>query len=307
MSPIVSSECSRPMDLQASYAWCQQFSRRAASNFYYAFYLLPRPKRQSMCALYAFLRHADDLGDSQRPVGERRASLVELRTSLRRALDGQFDGPMYPALADTARRHAIPQDYLFDAIDGVEMDLDNRGFETFDELEVYCYRVASVVGMACVHIWGFRSQAALEPARQCGLAFQLTNILRDLKEDAQNGRIYLPREDLLRCNYSAEDLRRGVSDERFEALMQLQIGRAERLYDAAAGLAAHLYWDGRRVLHCMLATYRGLLDQIKRRRIDVFRHRVHLSLWDKCSITARSIVPPPHSRWPARKTPIAMR
>jgi 15-cis-phytoene synthase len=284
--PIVAD----PHQLQRSYDWCAQEARRAASNFYYAFYLLPRAKRRSMYALYTFLRHADDLSENSEPVGQRQQSLAELRSSLNRSLSGQFDGPMFAALADTVSRHAIPAEYLFAAIDGVEMDLSHQGFETFNDLETYCYRVASVVGLSCIHVWGFDSARALEPAKQCGLAFQLTNILRDLREDAEHGRVYLPREDLRRFDYTEQDLKSRVCDQRFEALMQFQIARAERLYDSASSLAAHLYWDGRRILHCMLATYRALLEQIKQCRVDVFRRRVRVNGWQKSCIAVRSLL-----------------
>ena len=151
--------------LTASYSACRRMARRSASTFYYSFWLLPRPQRSAMHALYAFLRHTDDLGDSAEPIEERRAELAAWRRSLERALAGQFDNPLWPALADSVERFRIPPEYLFDAIDGVEMDLDRSRYETFAQLTDYCHHVASAVGLACIHIWGFRDPAALSSRR----------------------------------------------------------------------------------------------------------------------------------------------
>ena len=214
-------------ELAASYVHCQQIARRSASSFYYSFLLLPKPKRQAMCALYAFLRQTDDLSDSADSATDRRAALETWRESLERATRGAFDDPLLPALADTMAGYSIPVDHLHAVIDGVEMDLEPLEYETFDELEAYCHRVASAVGLACLCIWGTTSERALEPARQCGVAFQLTNILRDLKEDAARGRVYLPREDLARFDYSSDDLRAGICDQRFRRTDAIR-NRADR-------------------------------------------------------------------------------
>ncbi len=222
--------------LTASYTYCRRLARRSASSFYYSFWLLPRPQRSAMHALYAYLRQTDDWGDSSEPLELRRAALVRWRRSLERSLGGQFDDPLWPALVDAVRRFEVPPELLFAVIDGVEMDLDRTRYQSFEELAEYCHRVASVVGLACIHIWGFRDDAALEPARRCGLAFQLTNILRDLKEDADRDRVYLPQEDLDRFGYTVADLKRGVRDERFRSLMQFEILRTEELYRQAAAV-----------------------------------------------------------------------
>ena len=156
-------------DLDSSYAACRRVARRAARNFYCAFFLLPRAKRRSMCALYAFLRQIDDLGDGDEPLAKLRSALEAWRRSLDQALSGTFDNPLLPALADTVQHWQIPPRYLHEVLDGVEMDFDRNRYETFDELELYCYRVASAVGLACLSIWGFESDEALEPARKCGI------------------------------------------------------------------------------------------------------------------------------------------
>lgn len=278
--------------LSASYRACQRLARRTASNFYYPFLLLPQAKRQGMCALYAFLRQTDDLGDSQLPVETRRVALARWRDALNAALAGEYRNVYFPALADTVARYNIPARYLHQAIDGMEMDLEVRRYETFDDLRRYCYCVASTVGLACIHIWGFRSPAALVPAEQAGVAFQLTNILRDLKEDAERGRLYLPLEDLQRFDYQPEELFRGVYDERFRHLMDFQVERAQRLYEESRALELWLHRDGVGVYGAMSGIYRGLLDEIRRRRGDVFTHRVRLTTARKLWIAARCMAKP---------------
>lgn len=272
--------------LAASYAHCQQVARRAARNFFYSFLVLPRAKRRAMYALYAFLRHTDDRGDNQQPLEIRRAALARWRDSFTAALSGQFDSPLLPALADTVARYSIPPACLYAAIDGVAMDLDERTYETFDELCVYCEKVASSVGVACIHVWGFRDPAAFEPARKLGIAFQLTNILRDLKEDADLGRVYLPLEDLRRFDYTREELAQGIGDARFRALMRFEIARAEQFYQQGLELERWLTPDGQAALGAMAGIYRELLDEIKRRDGDVFSDRVSVSPWRKARIAA---------------------
>jgi phytoene synthase len=279
--------------IESSYVHCRQLTRRTAGNFYYSFLVLPRRKRWAMCALYAFARLTDDLGDNSLPATDRRQDLAGWRRSLDKALVGEFDAPIFPALADAVHRYRLPPEHLHAVIDGVEMDLDHQGFETFDELSDYCFKVASAVGLCCIHIWGFSGPEALEPARKCGIAFQLTNILRDLKEDAALGRIYLPREDLRRFGYTADDLRAGQCDERFKQLMRFEIDRADRLYEDGAQLERWLERDGKPVFGAMNGIYRGLLDEIKRLDGDVFHHRVRLSAWRKLRIAGRWLLARP--------------
>lgn len=275
--------------LEASYAHCHDIARRSASSFYYSFLLLPERQRRAMCALYAFLRRTDDLGDSPSPLDERRSSLVKWRQSLDRALAGEHDDPMLPALVDTVQEHGIDRSHLEEVIDGVEMDLEPTGYETFGQLETYCHRVASAVGLACLPIWGCTLREAIAPARSCGLAFQLTNILRDLKEDAEAGRVYLPREDFDRFGYSADEIRAGVPNDRFREMMRFQMARAEGFYESGSQLMAYLSADGRRVFGSMLAVYRTLLAEIRRRDGDVLSARVKLSRWQKMRIASQWI------------------
>jgi squalene synthase HpnC len=291
--------------LEASYTHCRRLAIRSASNFVWAFCLLPKPKRRAMYALYAFLRKTDDLGDDDPDPQRSLAAIAAWRTSLDRALEGQFDDPISPALIDSVRRFSIPPEHLYAALEGVAMDCvpfhpNTPRFATFAELERYCEHVASAVGMACIHIWGFLDPAAIEPARQCGIAFQLTNILRDLKQDAEQGRIYLPAEDFQRFNYAPEELRRGVCDERFAAMMRFEIARAEDHFRRAAALEAFLDPAGRRVFGAMLATYGGLLEKIRRMDTEVLVRRARLSRWQKLRITGRWLLLPRLQSIPAQ-------
>ncbi len=294
-------------DLDQSYALCQRFAREAHSNFYYCFYLLPRHKRRAMCALYAFLRRVDDIGDHATggAMDDRVVRLSVLRESLVNALQGRFDDRLFVALADTVTRFGIPPEYLHAAVDGVEMDLAGQGYETFADLEQYCYRVASVVGQACIHVWGFTGDRAIELAAQCGLAFQLTNILRDLREDAAQGRVYLPTADLRRFNYTAEELRRGTVNDRFRSLLRFQVERAEGYYRSAAELQRYLHADGRRIYSAMFRTYHRLLDKVSRLEGGRPGHRVRLGPWEKLRTAAEALFLPPRVRLPAASSPIS--
>jgi phytoene synthase len=296
-----------PEAVRAGYTACRRVARQSGSNFYASFFFLPADKRRAMDALYAFMRQTDDLADNSRPLAERRQSLAQWRAQLSAALDAEDSLPdrdskedrlaaaLLPAVADCVRRFQIPVEHLTAVIDGVEMDLDGRRYETFDELAEYCRRVASAVGLACIHIWGFRDPAAIEPARQCGLALQLTNILRDLKEDCRDGRVYLPLEDFRHCGYSVDDLAAGVADERFVRLVRLEIDRAKSLYRAGAELVRWLDPDGRRMFAVMVGVYHRLLEKIDRDPAALLARRIRVSGWEKLRIAARC------SLWPPRK------
>lgn len=289
-------------DLRIAYRRCRQLARRAASSFCWCFWWLPRAEREAMWALYAFARHTDDIGDDEppdtrqaragrnpggRPQDERRRRLAAWRVQVEDALMGNRDHPWLPALAETARRHAIPSSELLAVIDGVEMDLVPRRYQTFSDLEVYCRRVASAVGLSCLRIWGCRDEDAFLPAAQCGVAFQLTNILRDLAEDAARGRVYLPLEDLQRFSYPESALREGRYDDSFRQLMRYELERAARLYAEGAATAGYLRGPGRRVFCLMFDAYHTLLREIARRDGQVFHERVRLGLLRKVSLAVR--------------------
>jgi phytoene synthase len=260
-----------------------------AGNFYHGFRLLPRAERLGTCALYAFLRVADDIADADVPAEQRRRSLRGWREQLSDALVGQFSHPLHAALEDTVKRFRIPTGYLELALDGVGMDLEIRRYETFDDLYAYCYRVASVVGLACIHIWGYQGESAKKYAEAAGIAFQLTNILRDLAEDVAHDRIYLPRCDLSAFAYTENDLRRGVRDRRFTELMEFQARRAHKYYEEGERLLPHLSPPGRAVFLVMMRTYRGLLEAMERLQYDVFSRRIRLSRCRKLWFALRAL------------------
>jgi phytoene synthase len=275
-----------PHDLRRSFAVCRAVTARANSSFPLAFRLLPPAKRRAMDALYAFMRITDDLADEPAPVTTKRANLATWRAGLSAALDGRFTHPLFPALAATVHHYGVPVRYLNDVIDGVEADLEPVRYATFADLYPYCYRVASAVGLACVRVWGTRPGATFEqtlaPAEAAGIAFQLTNILRDLGEDAANGRVYLPLDELARfnCEPGTWDARSGA----FGEMMRFQAARAWEFYRRAEPLGALLTSEGRAIYRVMCGTYRGLLTEIERRGFDVLSGRVRVAKWRKAAI-----------------------
>jgi phytoene synthase len=278
-----------PLSLAGSYAYCERLARAHAGNFYHAFRLLPADQRRALCALYAFMRVADDLADAPGPPGDKVQPLQEWRRQLHGALAGNYRHSLHPALHHTLATYGVPPAHLEEVLDGVAMDLDTLYYPTFAELYRYCYRVASAVGLACIHVWGFRDDRARVHAEAAGIALQLTNILRDLGEDAARGRVYLPREDLDRFGYPPAALAQGLRDERFRELMRFQVARARGYYEQAEPLAPLLRPAGRAVFLVMLRTYRGLLEAIVRRDYDVFSSRVRLSRLHKLWLATRAL------------------
>ncbi len=272
--------------LDESYAFCRQVARKRARNFYYSFVLLPRPQSNAMCALYAFMRYCDDLSDEP---GATREAMERWRCALVDALAGKYDAyPAWPAFHDTVARYHIPHEYLFQMIEGVTSDLEPRQIQTFDELYRYCYRVASVVGLCTIHILGFDSPEAPALAEKCGVAFQLTNILRDIGEDAARGRIYLPAEDLQRFGVSAEALCGNAKDGAFLRLMEFEAERARSYYQEAAPLVGLVHRRGRPALRALIGIYSRLLTRIEEQHFDVFTRRISLSSAEKSWIVLRS-------------------
>ena len=264
--------------LAADHAACADVLRRSASSFALPIRLLPEAKRRGTTALYAFCRQADDIVDEAADPSSARRALDVFEADVEAALAGvELRQPVLRALADTVRRFAIPAGYVRDILDGVRMDLDRTTYDTFPQLEEYCRRVASAVGLAAIHIWGYRSAAALDVGHQCGLAFQLTNILRDIPEDLGRGRIYLPAADLQACGCTAEDLRAGRIGEPFARLAALQVDRAAACYERAAALDDLLSTDGRTVFRAMFGVYRSLFEAVRRGGAAIFTERVRPS------------------------------
>ncbi len=274
--------------LQASYRFCSRVARREAKNFYHAFLFLPQGRRRSMCALYAFLRRTDDLADQPGPAAEKAEALGAWRLELEAALAGE--NPPWPgllALSDTVSRHAIPVQLLHEVIDGVSMDIQPSRFVNFADLADYCYHVASVVGLCCLHIWGYRSDGgkAEKLAEECGVALQLTNILRNLGADARDGRIYLPEDDLARFGVEPDELASARRpNDRLHALLAFEAERAYGYYEAVRQLVPLVAPIGRPVLRYIVGVYRSLLDEIVRRDYDVLSARISVPPWRKVAI-----------------------
>ncbi len=289
---------------KASYAACRRISRQARSSFYAGFLLLPNEKRRAMESLYAFARVTDDIVDGPGPSADRGRRLAAWRNALTAALDtGQGATPsdrfgtassadrasLLPALADTVKRFSIPGEYLLAMIDGAAMDLDRNRYETFDELKEYCRRVASSVGLACIHIWGFRGEEAFALAEHCGIAMQLTNILRDIREDLARNRVYLPQSDLRKHHYTEANLRNRTADLRFQRFIAEQIARAEGYYRDGVALLEWLEPDGQRAAGLMLDHYRALLHVIERRPEAVLHRRVTLPFSARVRLALRCL------------------
>jgi phytoene synthase len=247
-----------------------------------------------MYALYAFLRHTDDLADEPARAVDKARALGAWRRELDFALAGLGTAwPGFPALADTVARHGIPADLLMKAIDGVSMDIEPHRFATFDDLAVYCHHVASVVGLSCLHIWGYRSEGGIAErlAESCGIALQLTNIIRDVGEDARNGRVYLPEEDLERFGIREEQLAiRARSSPKIRELLTFEGQRAYENYDRARLLVPLVDPVGRPVLKTIVGVYCALLDEIVRREYDVLDGRISVPKWRKFAIALRAMV-----------------
>jgi phytoene synthase len=274
--------------LAKSYTWCEKVARTQAKNFYYSFLLLPSDKRKAMCAIYAFMRYCDDLSDDE-GVGDRAAAIALWRQDLTAALanpDAGASHPVWPAFVDTVNRYHIPHQYFFEMIEGVSSDLEPRRIQTFRELYDYCYHVASVVGLTIIHIFGFHDPKALVLAEKCGIAFQITNILRDVREDAEKHRVYLPAEDLQHFGVSPDTF---GPPERFRELMAFEAERARDFFRQAAPLVRMVDARSQASLQALIAIYSRLLDRIVQSNYDVLARRIRLSTVEKIWLLARSM------------------
>jgi phytoene synthase len=276
-------------ELDVSYRSAEAVAR-SRSNFYYSFIVLPAEKKRAFCAVYAFMRYCDDISDGTAGIDEKRALLRDWRSQLDAAYAGTIgNNPILPAFRDTVRTFSIPAEYFHWIINGAEMDLDTFQYERFADLYAYCFNVASAVGLVCLQLFGFGDERAKKYAEQCGIAFQLTNILRDVKEDASLGRIYLPAEDLRKFDYSADEIRRGVLDERFRRLMRFEAERAQAYYRAARQLLPLVDATSRPALWAMIEIYERILERIIRRQFDVFNAPIRLAGVEKFSIALKAL------------------
>jgi phytoene synthase len=295
-----------PPQLVMAYSVCRGITRTSAKNFYYAFLVLPRRKREALCAVYAFMRRCDDIADDPTlPLAERRQKLDAWLDALHRAQQGHpTDDPILLALTDSQRRYSIPAGLLDELALGTAMDVEDAEasaqttsapgltiqYKTFEDLRLYCYRVASVVGLVCIHVFGYRDPEAEPLAERCGLAFQLTNIIRDVKEDASMGRIYLPEEDLQKFDLEAADLLATPDPARFRPLLALEADRAREFYAAGEALIPYVAEDSQPALWVLVTIYRALLEKIAEEQYDVFTEKVALSRWTKVRILGKGFL-----------------
>jgi 15-cis-phytoene synthase len=300
---VVASEPSLNNGLAASREYCEQLTRLQAKNFYYGLKLLPEPKRSAMFTLYAYMRLVDDIADNEdgRSVQQRLDELETWRAHTHAILDGRdhttsgngsvadAGRQLWPAFTEMVHDYRMPRKIFDDVIAGQRQDLEPTAFDTFDQLNEYCYRVAGVVGLASIYIWGFEGGAETESlAIDRGVAFQLTNILRDLREDAARGRIYLPAEDLAVMNVTESDLKDARGGPAFRELMQFQIARAEHYYTKSQPLEERIQRDSRPTLVAMTQIYHRLLKKVAVAPERVLKERVSLSLLSKLMIGWRA-------------------
>jgi len=289
--------------LDVAYSVCRHIARSAAKNFYYGFMVLPRRKRNALSAVYAFMRCCDDIADdSTLSPNDRRNKLAEWLDKVHRALASlPTDDPVLLALADAQRSYQIPLGLLDQLAYGTAADLDQDPpqlgpypqltprYQTFEELREYCYSVASVVGLVCIRIFGYRDPVAERLAERCGLAFQLTNIIRDVKEDIAMGRVYLPVEDMAEFGLSVADLA-SPDLSRVRPLLAMEADRALEFYRAGEELIPMVNEDSQPALWVLVTIYRRLLEKIAQRQYDVFGERVQLTVREKMSVLGRGFV-----------------
>ena len=277
--------------LQDAYRHCQELTKREARNFYYGFVLLPPPKRQAIYASYAFARRCDDIVDDNLDPEEKAHRLAEYRHRLEQCLHGQPSGPVFLALQDTIRRYRIPPEYFWQLIDGVEMDLTVRRYPSFADLRRYCYGVASTVGLICIEIFGYRDgQQARQHAEDLGIALQLTNILRDIREDAERDRIYIPQDEMERFGCSETEILEGIASETSVRLMQFQVERAREYFEQGRRLLPLLPRRSRACTAVLQGIYSRILERIEAQPSTVLRERVSLSGGQKLALAGRELV-----------------
>lgn len=292
--------------LSHAYAVCRGISRRAAKNFYYGFMVLPSEKRNALSAVYAFMRHADDISDEPGIDPQlKRQKLGEWLESAKAIFAGKAtDDPVLMALGDAQKKFKIPPELFEKLVYGTSLDLDIPPAsaeapailcETFEDLKQYCYYVASVVGLVCIKIFGYQDTKAEFLAEDCGLAFQLTNIIRDIKEDASMGRIYIPAEDLARSNLTAANFASSVLQDPAQAqqlrpALEYEAERARKYYESAKWLMELIDEDSRAALWVLVEIYSRLLQKITDRNYDVLTERVRLTLWEKLKVLSRGFL-----------------
>jgi phytoene synthase len=289
-------------DLELAYEECRLITRREAKNFYYAFITLPEARRRAIYVAYTFCRYCDDSVDAEHSLDEKLSLLLGLRRKLSECYRGHTGEMVFVGLADIAEKYNIPEEYFQEVLSGVESDLVKTRYHDFEELRQYCYQVASAVGLICIHIFGFTHSRAKDHAVDLGLAMQLTNIVRDVKEDLDLGRIYLPQNELSRFGYSEEELRSGNINRAFVDLMRFQTQRARGYFSSGFQLLPYLSPRSRACPAVLGRLYIKLLDRIESVNYDVLNHRVSLSTAEKLRVTSRAWLTSMLSQWKQSST-----
>ena len=257
--------------------YCQDKAAASGSSFYYSFLFLPREKRRAITALYAFCREVDDVVDECSDEQVARTTLNWWRTQVAEIYSGKPQHPVAQALVPVVKQFNLAQEHLLEIIDGMEMDLDQPRYTDFKSLQLYCYRVASVVGLLSVEIFGYTDRQTLKYAHDLGIAFQLTNIIRDVGEDARRNRIYLPMDEMQQFNVTAADLLNARESENFQKLMAFQIERAQRFYQQALSQLPDCDKKHQRTGLIMAAIYHATLDEVVKSGCHVLKERVSLT------------------------------
>ncbi len=287
--PAPAAATPSPQALAAAYEECRRVTRREARNFYFAFLTLPARQRRAIYVAYTFCRYCDDSVDAEGAHGQKLERIGHLRQMLDAAYSGQAAQPLFIGLADVATTYRIPQEYFQEVLNGVESDLVKTRYANFEELRRYCYQVASAVGLICIHIFGYRGGAAArERAIDLGLAMQLTNICRDVREDWELGRVYLPQDEMARFGVSESDIAAGKITDGFASLLQFEIDRAREHFASGRRLLPYLPRGSRACPAALGLIYGGVLNKIERAGYDVFRERIGLSKGEKLRLMARA-------------------
>ena len=273
-----------PIAVDQAYEHCARVTRERAKNFAYGLLLLPKEARGAMCAVYAFCRACDDAVDEPETPERKREALDALRVQLVDALAGRPEGPIFAALMDAKGRYGIPSEYFHGHLEAFRMDMERTRYASFEELREYCHGVASLVGLMCLHIFGFSSPEAKGPAEDLGIAMQLVNIIRDVKEDADRGRIYLPQDELAQAGVSEDQVLGGESTEAFRSLMKRQTERARDFFERSRALYGYLPRASRKYPRFLHAIYGRTLDAIEREGFPVLERRVELSKLQKVRV-----------------------
>ena len=271
-----------------AYAWCKAYTKDRASNFYYAFTILPREKRDAIYAAYAFSGYVDDIADELTDRAQQEREIALARERLRACYDGSRDGPLFTALGDAVDRFPIPREHFEELVNGVEMDFTTNRYATWPDLKQYCYGVASMVGHICVAIFGAKPHPRAEEfATSMGIGLQIVNIMRDVREDAERGRVYFAADELAAHGLTAEDILACRYDERFAAMMATQGERAHRYFRRGRHLLPLLDVRSRMCVNVLQGVYFELLKRIEARDYDVLGERVGLSDAEKATAIAR--------------------